>query len=165
MVERPLDVEYLQQRYYLAIKDGRELRAPGNRIGRILLRTFWTKDRLKDIKYLGLLRGIALSLIVQNNHVPIINDLFRAIVEVTSGVVVYLDKEWTQKVKQFTPSADRVSFQEHPGCVDELAMHLGVSSQQVRDLRGECSRVNLGSHLCLAAGFEPILNALASWDL
>jgi hypothetical protein len=163
-VRDPLEVEYLQQRFYLVAGES-TIRVPGNRIGRILLRTFWTKDRLKPHKNLGLMRGIALSLYKQNNHVPILNDLFRAILEKTEGVRVYYDKDWKRKMMFLTPDCDRVLHEEHPATELELAEALDVSLGQIQALRLEMRKVDLGAHLAVGPEFKELVDKLAKWDL
>lgn len=161
---RPLDLDFLQQRMYLALDGQRTIRAPGNKIGRVLLRTFWTRDRLNKRKYLGLLRGIACSLEKQNRHVPILNDLFSTILERTKGVTPYLDRDWVAKIRYVKPTLGR-HFEEHPAAVAELAEHLGVTNACVQRMRVEMRNCNLGANLCIGAEFAVLLDALAAWDL
>jgi hypothetical protein len=160
--ERPLDVEFLQQRFWRVIGKQYE-RAPGNRIGRILIRTFWTKDRLKTAKNIGLMRGIALSLHKQNTHVPLVNTLLQRILEITSKTIVYYDREWSKKIKYMVPA--ECEHEEHPLSKAELAMTLGVTLQQVLDLDNELSTLTFGSLLADDPKFADIIRQLALWDL
>jgi hypothetical protein len=171
----PLEVEYLQERYYKTAES--HVRMPGNRIGRILLRTFWTKDRLSDVKSLRLMRGIALSLYAKNAHVPISNDLLWAIIEQTQGVSAHLDRERVQNIRwqyegEIPVWANRVivrkagfpeAYTEHPDTESELAEVLNVTVGQIRLLRTQCKTVRMGS--LLGAGCDDILLKLAAWDL
>jgi hypothetical protein len=111
------------------------------------------------------MRGIALSLVRQNNHVPVINDLLKSIIGQTGHVPVYLDKEWTAKVKHFTSPELRVAYLEHPLSEGELADHLDVPIDAVQTLRSEMCKVRLGAHLCVDPKFREVLDALALWDL
>jgi hypothetical protein len=111
------------------------------------------------------MRGIALSLRVQNNHVPILNDLFEGIIKATEGVEVYLDKEWRYKVAHMTPESERVAYVEHPGTIAELSQSLGVSPGAIFELRSEMAKVDLGMLLCWNHKYNDIMDALAVWDL
>jgi hypothetical protein len=172
-VATPLEVEYLQERYYLT-REG--VRMPGNRVGRILLRTFWVRDRLSPIKNLRLMRGIALSLLGKNTHVPIINDLLFAIIKTTQGTTAHIDSDLRSRLawapddklrrlagKRHIGAHELVGYHEHPRSVDELAEALSVAPCEIRALRAECKRVEMG--LLLGSNCKPLLKKLAAWDL
>lgn len=164
-LERPLDVEYLQQRFYLAIADGVVTRMPGNRIARILFRTFWTREVLRPAKAKGLARGMCLSLRLQNSHVPLVNDLIERILFLTEGAKVYYDADWISRIRSgsITVSQDRVAYQEHPMSVQEIADHIGATVQELWALRYEIAGISFGE---LFGSHETagVVTKLMAWD-
>lgn len=161
-----LSAEFLQQRFYLVDANPYGVqRAPGNRIGRILFRTFWTKDRLSDAKARGLMRGIAMSLYPQNTHVPIINTLLKCILDKTCSVNPYFDNDWRRKRRFTDHIPGGFQFKEHPASKLELAHTLGVGLEEILTLERHLLKTDLGTRLCMDDECQYILHKLAQWDL
>jgi len=164
-VNKRLNVEFLQQRFYLAIINGATTRAPGNRIGRILGRTFWTCMALNEKKKLGFLRGIALGLRVVNNHVPVINDLMNRILELTEGHRPYYDEDAIKR-RRWQEEADFKPFpyEEHPESVAEIADCIGRPASELVALRQHLRNIPLYGFLN-PKELEPLVESLLDWDL
>ena len=161
--ERPLDVEFLQQRFYLAVLDGNTVRFPGNRIGRVIARTFWTKEKLCVKKKKALVRGMVLGLRTINAHVPVLNDLLTSLELDTRDSGVYKDKEMIARERRddFTTCASGQT--EHPSSATEIASHLGVPLNKFNELREAARKVTVLE--LWGQDNHDVINALLDWDL
>jgi hypothetical protein len=163
--ERPLDVEFLQQRFYLALDGATTRRVPGNRIGRILARTFWTDKPLNLNKKKGFLRGVALGLEKSNRHVPIINDLLHRILELTSSVAAYYDEDTMKKLRwKAETDFEPIAFNEHPGSEQEIADHIGRPVTEIQELRAHIRTMPLFGFLNTPST-QDLVEAFLDWDL
>ena len=165
MDARPLACEFLQQRFYLTYVQGVEMRVPGNRIGRILFKTFWTKDNLSPEKRKGLIRGIALGLANVNNHVPILNDLIQRLLYLTSDSTVYYDQERLaeRRWRSLEDASPTPALPEHPSTLYEISMEIGITLPRLVEFRRSIHHIELFE--LWGCDFPDVLQAFISWDL
>jgi hypothetical protein len=159
-----LEADFLQQRFYLALDEwGETTRAPGNKIGRILIKTFWTRENLSDVKMRGLARSIATGLICINNHVPIINDLLKRILEITEGTRPYFDYEMRQKRRWRETTRTTKIRDEHPDALFEIANYLSLDVNRLQLMREHIRSIEWGQ--TWGSDFTAEFEAFAVWDL
>jgi hypothetical protein len=160
-----LSVEFLQQRMYPALVDGVRKIHPGNRLGRVLFRTFWTRDSLKVEKKRGLMRAIALSLYADNRHVPIINDVLKRILQLTIRDKPYEDTDLRADKRRIIDTDPIVNYdlRETPETLGLIAQALSLPVTDLMRMRATIRKLPLFS--CWGEEHAEIFRALAKWDL
>jgi hypothetical protein len=157
--------DYLQQRLLTAVVDGRVTRHPANKLGRILLKTFWTRERLSKKKQMGLMRAISLSLIKQNRHNPILIDLLERILFLTQGYKLHYDIDLRSKIRGWLDMDQICSYnlQEHPNAIIELSEIYDLPVSRLVQFRRYVSRID--PPLILKEEFADVYQRLALKDL
>lgn len=129
------EVDFLSMLWYPALRNGEQVTKPGPKLGRILAKTFWHIGNLGALKCRAHLRGVVECLWLCASHIPILNDLLRALLADTAGVT-----PWGNDPSDIYKIRGTVAYEEAPDAVEFMCRRYELNLFSLRALRAEASK-------------------------
>lgn len=134
------DVTFLSKVFYPAMESGVGIIKPGPKIGRVLVKTFWHVGRLRKAKARAWLRGVAMGLVPDVAHIPILNTIVEVVLARTGDVLV---REEHDPGALYKIRASSVA-QPHPDIWSYLSCRYRLNVTVLHELDEECRRWDFG---------------------
>lgn len=158
--EAPLALDFLQSRPWLTLHNGRVL-AP--KPGRVLTRFFWIPKTFKsEVKYKRAAADMALGMLAIANHVPIINDICRRVLELQPTATSSWSREGPEELQSWRKGSWEV---EHPDTLAEMSYFYKIPISTLSLLRERCRTWRFGEPVDNTEELSTAVALLATADL
>jgi len=137
------------------------------RIGRVLIRAFWTYQDLSVRRLKGHAYEVALGLSHAANHVPFINDICHRIIRLceAENIRPYVDRETKQKKNVLELRGEHCGpVSEHPDTMSDICEMYRIDFTLAEDYRGFLREWTWGQDLS-PAKYWPIIDSFYENDV
>jgi len=154
-----LAVDFLQSRPWLT-SDGGRIFAP--KPGRILARFFWIpRSYNKQHKYMKEAAQLAYGLLQCANHVPIINDICRRVLELQPATSSSWAEEGPEELRSWRKGG---KHDEHPDTEEEMSEFYGIGRSDLVYIRERCKEWHFGEPIDNTPHLERVANIIVRAD-